>query len=103
MLTCLLAFYFQRKNNEWDDIDIYPEDKDNSPNVTLTGNFIGSSYDTSNLSQYEKVYIKECFFSSITNTAISYESSSENAKMLIESSTFNNCTSPEDSYSGCIY
>ena len=88
----------------WSDDDIYPEDSNNEPSDVHTGNFTGSAGESaySPESGTDKVYVKECFFSSFSNRAISFDASSSDNKMLIEFSTFESC-STDQMYGGCIY
>ena len=88
----------------WSDDDIYPEDSNNEPSDFHTGNFTGlsgeSAYSPEN--NIDKVYVKDCFFSSFSNRSIYFEALSSYSKTLIELSTFDNCSSSQQR-GGCIY
>ena len=92
---CYLKCYFHNLFSDWTDELIYPEDADDIPNYSLEpGSTLNSTFSSSN----SNIYVFDCFFTSITNQAI-YLSSK--GKVLIELSSFNNCTSSQHGGSIC--
>ena len=80
----------------WTDTEFYPEDEGNSPNPYTVNSTTGPPYSP----RETRVYVKNSFFSHLNNRAINYIATTS-SKMLIETSTFNACTSFSDG--GSIY